>query len=126
MTQAKPSSGPWINKEYNEESLVLCDLDEENYEVVCSGMIGTTGVANAALIAEAGTVYHETQLTPRQLLAQRDALLEVLEFYADPRNLIFMDNRFFEFGYACIEETQYRHIGTRAKDAIAKIEGKHE
>jgi hypothetical protein len=35
--------------------------------------------ANAALIAEAGTVHHETGLTPRQLVEQRDALAEALE-----------------------------------------------
>ena len=29
-------------------------------------------LANAALIAEAGTVYHETGYTPRQLMQQRD------------------------------------------------------
>lgn len=36
--------------------------------------------ANAALIAEAGTVHHETGLTPRQLVEQRDALAKALEF----------------------------------------------
>lgn len=35
--------------------------------------------ANAALIAEAGTVHHETGLTPRQLVEQRDALAKALE-----------------------------------------------
>lgn len=30
---------------------------------------------NARLIAEAGTVFHETQLSPRQLVEQRDELL---------------------------------------------------
>lgn len=34
--------------------------------------------ANARLIAEAGTVAHETGLTPRQLAEQRDDLLEAL------------------------------------------------
>ncbi|AOV02432.1 hypothetical protein BI380_14325 [Delftia tsuruhatensis] len=34
--------------------------------------------ANAALIAEAGTVHHETGLTPRQLVEQRDALAATL------------------------------------------------
>ena len=41
--------------------------------------------ANAALIAEAGTVHHETGLTPRQLVEQRDALVaalaEMYEFF---------------------------------------------
>lgn len=35
--------------------------------------------ANAELIAEAGTVYHETGLSPRQLLDQRNALWDALE-----------------------------------------------
>lgn len=35
--------------------------------------------ANARLIAEAGTVAHETGLTPRQLAKQRDDLLAALE-----------------------------------------------
>lgn len=34
---------------------------------------------NAALIAEAGTVHHETGLTPRQLVEQRNALSAALE-----------------------------------------------
>jgi hypothetical protein len=37
------------------------------------------GITNARLIAEAGTVYHETGLTPRQLAEQRAELLEALE-----------------------------------------------
>jgi len=35
--------------------------------------------ANAELIAESGTVYHETGLTPRELLDQRNALWDALE-----------------------------------------------
>jgi len=37
--------------------------------------------ANAALIIEAGTAYHETGLTPRQLVEQRDDLLAALRMY---------------------------------------------
>ena len=36
-------------------------------------------LANARLIAEAGTVAHETGLTPRQLAEQRAELLEALQ-----------------------------------------------
>lgn len=39
--------------------------------------------ANAAFIAEAGTVYHETGLMPRQLVEQRDALVRELEAVRD-------------------------------------------
>lgn len=35
--------------------------------------------ANARLIAEAGTVFHETALSPRQILEQRDELLVALK-----------------------------------------------
>lgn len=38
--------------------------------------------SNAALIAEAGTVYQETGLTPRQLAEQRDELLAALAPFA--------------------------------------------
>lgn len=38
--------------------------------------------SDAKLIAEAGTVHHETGLTPRQLVEQRDALAETLEMLA--------------------------------------------
>lgn len=34
--------------------------------------------SDAKLIAEAGTVHHETGLTPRQLVEQRDALAKVV------------------------------------------------
>jgi hypothetical protein len=40
---------------------------------------GTNGEANAMLIAEAGTVHHETGLTPRQLAEQRKELFEALK-----------------------------------------------
>lgn len=41
--------------------------------------------ANARLIAEAGTVHHETGLTPRQLVEQRAELVAAIEalLYAD-------------------------------------------
>ena len=41
------------------------------------------GAANATLIAEAGTVYHETGLTPRELAEQRRELLEALQKLVD-------------------------------------------
>jgi hypothetical protein len=37
--------------------------------------------ANAKLIAEAGNVTNESGLTPRQLLEQRNEMLDALEFY---------------------------------------------
>jgi hypothetical protein len=42
-----------------------------------------TDEANASLIAEAGTVFHETGLTPQQLREQRDELLAALKCIHD-------------------------------------------
>lgn len=44
--------------------------------------------ANAAFIAVAGNVFHETGLTPRQLLEQRDALAKALEDVAASLSLL--------------------------------------
>jgi len=72
--------------------------------------------ANAALIAEAGTVTTETGLTPRQLAEQRAELLEALR----------------EIDVICTESRSdlRKRMGTRvgnalvvAREAIAKVQG---
>jgi len=74
---------------------------------------GERAEANARLIAEAGTVAHETGLTPRQLAEQRDELVKALQWA-----LAELDKR-----------TSYAHPGqflacdTRARAALAKAEG---
>jgi hypothetical protein len=75
---AKPTPGPWYSSGTDVKPL-------GNRPFIC--WTGTPeryldeARANAALIAEAGTVFHETGLTPRQLLEQRDELVELLESY---------------------------------------------
>lgn len=82
MTEnSKPTPGPWLRVHRHPDkthsasiayiegegrrspleicTVFCCDRDAENS-------------ANADLIAEAGTVYHETGLTPRQLAEQND------------------------------------------------------
>ena len=85
---SKPTPGPWIHG--NWLKAVEGGIDEAGWCEVW--MIEADGVkslpfvackhqdmqANAALIAEAGTVHHETGLTPRQLVEQRDALAAAL------------------------------------------------
>jgi hypothetical protein len=46
-----------------------------------NGKNADRGEANARLIAEAGTVASEYGLTPRELLEQRNEMLEVLEYF---------------------------------------------
>lgn len=97
MSEAsKPTPGPWIHG--NWLKAVEGGIDEAGWCEVW--MIKADGVkslpfvackhqdmqANAALIAEAGTVHHETGLTPRQLVEQRDALVEALDWLMASRN----------------------------------------
>lgn len=86
MSEAsKPTPGPWTVSGLGgplEQSLKI--------RAPSWGMVAHVGVnpsmphwdlpqrANAALIAEAGTVHHETGLTPRQLVEQRNALVAAL------------------------------------------------
>lgn len=72
--------------------------------------------ANARLIAEAGTVYHETGLTPRQLAEQRAELLSVVDrlckqFYAAG------------IGYLKNSDDPAEKLHYMARAAIAKAKG---
>lgn len=73
---AKPTPGPWI-VQYDQNSVAIglyhIKFRSELDEVEIARVFGKD---NAHIIAEAGTVYHETNLTPRQLLEQRDELQE--------------------------------------------------
>ena len=82
---AKPTAGPW---EIHGTSIMPCpDSDDPDTMLGIAEVIEwddgdrdeSVTMANARLIAEAGTVYHETGLTPRQLVEQRDGLLRALQ-----------------------------------------------
>lgn len=89
MSEAsKPTPGPWLR---DRESGFDCDVRAANGRKIASVNVQSMAKtkqqfdgrkaeneANACLIAEAGTVHHETGLTPRQLVEQRDALAEAL------------------------------------------------
>lgn len=85
MSEAsKPTPGPWF--EHREGfSTVYVEARIGGGMVQEVAACGPTDAgqyqqaANARLIAEAGTAHHETGLTPRQLVEQRDALAEALE-----------------------------------------------
>lgn len=69
----KPTKGPW--KGLQGANCHLFDMRIENE----SGLpVAFCDLEDAALIAESGTVYHETGLTPREILAQRDELRTAL------------------------------------------------
>ena len=92
---AKPSAGPWSVPHFARPDVdCMCGyvLTDGYCGAVCTvhasgeGNFLKTGdnpkfeeaCANAHLIAEAGNVYHETGLTPRQLADQRAELLALL------------------------------------------------
>lgn len=77
MTDLRITPGPWtISGSIYDPNLVHAAIwadGESQYPTVASVMTGPHAAANAEFIAEAGTVAHETGLTPRELLDQRDA-----------------------------------------------------
>lgn len=123
MSEAsKPTPGPWTVSGLGgpwEQSLKI--------RAPSWGMVAHVGVnpsiphwdlpqrANAALIAEAGTVHHETGLTPRQLVEQRDALAVALagldEAYCRAGTPLSRDER---------TEDRKRLIAARAALALVK------
>lgn len=82
MTErSKPTAGPWTvfnNPTSNYGLEVRADVPVKAKKVVCR-LGGPDREANARLIAEAGTVLHDTGLTPRELQKQRDELLAALK-----------------------------------------------
>lgn len=69
----KPTKGPWkIDYRFPGSYAIEPDVAWLGASL---GRQEGENLANAELIAEAGTIYHETGLTPREILAQRDELL---------------------------------------------------
>lgn len=86
MSEAmKPTPGPWIaddNESYSPWRIWSRMTPTGHGEPgrLIAEVIGADAQADddARLIAEAGTVFHETQLSPRQLVEQRDELASCL------------------------------------------------
>jgi len=119
------TQGPWkVNRDqirYSEEGMYLSGLVIENpsEDLAVASIVEwqspLEAEANAALIAEAGTVAHETGKTPRQLAEENRELLKALKSVTDE----------LEARLALVEGTQEEYSAlTRAFHAIAKAEGK--
>lgn len=83
--QAKPTKGPWKlafsgNASSPEWLVYYKDLQDSHYMIcdVNQDIVVGDHTQNAKLIAEAGTVFHETGLTPRELNRQRNELKELV------------------------------------------------
>lgn len=91
MTTAKPTKGPWIVSGLLSDNVTVHTMGiPSNIDPACKLQIADCFDrdsqlsweemnSNAKLIAEAGTVYHETSLTPRQLDDQRRKLLDAID-----------------------------------------------
>lgn len=81
----KPTPGPWTSETTPSYVFVTRAIYGANGELVAHvGIPGyqanvASNVANAALVAEAGTVYSETGKTPRRLADENAELLVALE-----------------------------------------------
>ena len=103
--QCKPSEGPWTVGKFQDTGL---NNQISVHPAICT-VYGAReeAEANAHIIAEAGTVYHETKLTPRQILAQRDELLKALKVAwenCDPLDMTYYDTGIIEAAIANAEK----------------------
>lgn len=73
MSEAKPTPGPWDLWGYSNPSQTIAAPTG-----LVAQTLGGNDEANARLIADAGTVFHTTGLTPSQLVEQRDGLAGLL------------------------------------------------
>lgn len=114
MTQAKPTPGPaFIGQDIKTNIFDSSGLRIGRFDF--DGQDHQQANANAALFAESVNVYHETQLTPRQLLEQRNELLALVKYAEEMMNpFLIWDDR---------DKTTWRK---NAQEAIAKMEGKHD
>ncbi len=81
MSEAKPTPGPWHTSSTHLGAAIDIGAANGANVALVSGPKENGAdeyVANADMIADAGTVFHETGLTPRQLAEQRDKLLAAL------------------------------------------------
>lgn len=90
MSEMKPTPGEWLAGIYEDGGFDVL-VKEQGHDggdiTLCSRMPYTSRAAemhsNARLIAEAGTVFHNTGLSPMQLVEQRDELLDALQGMVD-------------------------------------------
>lgn len=77
MGEMKPTPGPWEAERIDNRNCFDIKCECGFFIATChdGGRSESNAEDNARLIAEAGTVFHNTGLSPVQLVEQRDALL---------------------------------------------------
>lgn len=133
MSEAKPTPGPWRFERHDGGqwfgNIVSYGLGttEEGVQIIRTidclrrGVPEEEMLATALLIAEAGTVYHETSLTPRQFAEQRAELLAALHDAADFIKGRDRGNPAHETGW---ESDEHLDAWLKVRAAIAKAENR--
>jgi phage shock protein A len=86
---SKPSLGPWrIDK------LIEIQSEDGIHVATVRPTLHWNERANAALIAEAGTVYHETGRTPRQLADERAEAIQSVDDLLDTLRAVWTESAF--------------------------------
>ena len=129
----KPTPGPWKRSDNTSETLSTDDAIYHRhssgalkwvcrvYGEGCSSRNVQERDSNAALIAEAGTVYHETGKTPARLAEENRELLEALELALKE---LEHARRYFPKSIRNADKFSLENIVANAlKPAIAKAKG---
>lgn len=76
MTQTKPTPGPWVYVAIDGSIINPNGINDNKDSWHVAELTSNDGclAANGNLIAEAGTVYHETKRTPKQLATENSEL----------------------------------------------------
>lgn len=126
MSEMKPCL-VWV-AEYDDDSDYLNVMERLDTQGKYEGVTicRLHGEASADLIAEAGTVFHNTGLSPVQLVEQRDELLHALMAYEAARQGLFsqtLSNGVFDAWGRCHDCTALNKAHLQARAALAKCEG---
>jgi hypothetical protein len=129
MSEAmKPTPGPWILGDENNECCdvllgtehnLTCNMDRRDNNTWKLVISREEMLDNARLIAEAGTVFHETGLSPRQI-AERNA--ELVEAAGALLRWLPTAAELRAFGYTSAAVIHVRDARAQATAALAKCQ----
>ena len=93
MSKFEGTPGPW---KFEDESGYVAVRGQNGAGIFYESKWHVGAKDDAQLIAEAGTVLHETGLTPRQLASQRAELLEALRYLRRMANKDDIDHQYVD------------------------------
>lgn len=133
MSEMKPTPGEWLAEIYENggfDVFVKGQGHDGGDITLCSRMPYTSRASemhsNARLIAEAGTVFHNTGLSPVQLVEMVKELKAALRKYEDVREdmfTFFLSNGIFNQWGKRYDCSALNNAHLQASAALAKCEG---